>query len=96
KNYNLDRQREMTDSRFSLSLQENNAAENLAAAPTWKLDKILARRASAREVVLEGQILSNWNKAARKSKTNSWIKEELMPLESATTNHVNKTAERKM
>ena len=93
KNYNLDRQREMTDSRFSLSLQENNAAEKPCSSSDVELDKILARRASAREVVLEGQILSNWNKAARKSKTNSWIKEELMPLESATTNHVNKTAE---
>lgn len=95
KHYDLDKQRETADSKFSLNL-ENNITEtphySLKNADV-DLDTILARRVSAREVVLEGQNLSNWSKAARES-TSSNNREELMPLEPATTNDVNKGAEK--
>lgn len=95
KHYDLDKQRETADSKFSLNL-ENNITEtphySLKNADV-DLDTILARRVSAREVVFEGQNLSNWSKAARES-TSSNNREELMPLEPATTNDVNKGAEK--
>ena len=84
KNYDLDKEREMS--------LENNRTETRHCTPEnadVDLDTILARLASTREVVLEGQNLSSWNKAARKS-TSSNNREELVPLETVTANHVNK------
>ena len=93
KNYKLDKQQEITDSRFSL---DNNVVterhRSTLKDSDMELDKILARRVSAREVVLEGQILSNWSNAARRSitKTN---REELMPLESVIRSDENQGAD---
>lgn len=82
KNYDLDKESEMADSKRSLSL-ENNITETRHCAlqnADVDIDTILARRVSAREVVLEGHNLSSRNKAARKS-TSSNNGEELVPLE---------------
>lgn len=95
KNYDLDKEREMADSKSNLSLEGNITETRHCALQNADvgLDTILARRVSAREVVLEGQNLSNWNKAARKS-TSSNNREELELLEPATTNNVNEVAEK--
>lgn len=93
KNYNLDKQREITDSSFSI---ENNTVterhRSTLKNSDLELDKVLARRVSAREVVLEGQILSNWSNAVRRSLTRN-NREELMPLEVVTRSDDNKGAD---
>ena len=93
RNYDFDKEREMADSELSLTLE--NVIETGQCAPQnadENIDTILARRASAREVVLEGHHQSKWNKAARNSKGSN-NREELVPLELVTTNDGNKGAE---
>ena len=84
-NYDLDKEREMADSKLSLSL-ENNRTETRHCAQK-NADE------SAKEVVLEGHNMSSWNKAARSS-TSSNNLEEVVHLEPVTTNDLNKGAEK--
>lgn len=94
KNYDLNKhEREITDSRFSLDsnvVRERN--RSLLKNSDMELDEFLVRRVSAREVVLEGQKMSNWSNAARRSipRNNT---EELMPLESVIRSDDNKGAD---
>lgn len=77
-NYDLDKEREIADSKLSLSL-ENNKTQNADV--------------SAKEVVLEGYNLLSWNKTTRRS-TISNDREEVVHLEPVTTNDFNKGAEK--
>jgi len=82
KNYDLDKEREIADFRHSFSL-ENNITETRHCAledDDVVIDTVLARRMSAKKVVLEGHSPSSWDRASRKS-TSSSNREELVPLE---------------
>lgn len=62
KNYELRKQGEEFDSKNSLSQQNNpNGIVRSSSNTSKQLDKVLARRVSAREIVLEGNIFS-WDK----------------------------------
>ena len=85
KNYDLDKEREMADSRISLNVG-NNKTETLHCV-------LQNAEVSAKEVVLEEHNLSSWNKAVRRS-TSSINGEEVVHLEPMATNDVNKKAEK--
>lgn len=81
KNYALRQQRKESDSRISISM-DNSSTENVRSSlkNSDNLEEYLARRASAREVVLEGSIFS-WNKKRRSRGGTVNDSEENMPLE---------------
>jgi len=77
KNYDLKQQREESDSRTSLSLQNSSTRNSIRSSD--QIDKCLARRLSAREVVLEGSIFSRNRKRSRGGTVND--SDEIVPLE---------------
>ena len=92
RNYGLRQQREESDSIMSISF-ENNSTENLRSTleSPHGMDKILARRASAREVFLEGNSFSSHKKNVHGSISND--SNENMPLKSENEDLVKSTEE---
>ena len=93
KSYDQDREKETADSRSSVYIK-NNAIERTSFQSQnsdSEQDKISARRQSAKEVVLDGQIAYHLNRAACKNKDSDDV-EALMSLESDTSD-VNKNTE---
>ena len=92
RNYSLRQQREESDSIISISF-ENNSTDNLRSTleSPHGMDKILARRASAREVFLEGNSFSSHKKNVRGSISND--SNENMPLKSENEDLVKSSKE---
>ena len=92
RNYSLRQQREESDSIISISF-ENNSTDNLRSTleSPHGMDKILARRASAREVFLEGNNFSSHKKNVRGSISND--SNENMPLKSENEDLVKSSEE---
>lgn len=91
RNYDLTQQRE-SDSMISISF-ENSSTENLRSKleSPHGMDKILARKASAREVLLEGNIFSSHTKNVRGSISEDG--NENMPLKSENEDLVKNSEE---
>lgn len=91
RNYDLTQQRE-SDSIISISF-ENSSTENLRSKleSPHGMDKILARKASAREVLLEGNIFSSHTKNVRGSISEDG--NENMPLKSENEDLVKNSEE---
>lgn len=88
KNFDIAKEMETADSRFSLNSEDRSRFS--VKISDSELDKIFARRQSAREVVL-GEDTAQLNKALRKSRGSADI-EELVPLEPAISD-VNRNTE---
>ena len=95
KNYELRKQREEYDSKNSLSQQNNsNGIVRSLSCTSEQLDEIFARRVSAREVVLEGNIFSSDKKRSRGGTIHD--SNENMPLEPEDTDSAKNRMEERM
>lgn len=92
KSFDLDRDKEIEDSRSSINMKNNEIkmTSSQSLSSNSELDKVSARRQSAKEVVVDGQIAC-LNGAARRSRDSDET-EALMPLK-CDTGDVNKNTE---